>query len=102
MHSYFKNDTIWAANLYGIYNSSPSARFVNPIQIGRPYCIYYIKKLESVLYHGIKTPRSACVEKRGRRQSFLTTSMCFETVVKNYFDFFIITSQTNQYHDNLP
>ena len=43
MHSYFKNDTIFAADLYGIYNSSPSARFVNPIQTGRPYCIYYLE-----------------------------------------------------------
>ena len=42
MHSYFKNDTIFAADLFGIYNSSPSARFVNPIHIGRPYCIYYL------------------------------------------------------------
>ena len=49
MHSYFKNDTIFAADLYGIYNSSPSARFVNPIQIGRPYCIYYLKN--SLLIH---------------------------------------------------
>ena len=30
-----------------------------------------------------------CVEKRGRRPRFLTTSRCFETVVKNYFEFFI-------------
>ena len=30
-----------------------------------------------------------CVEKRGRRPSFLTTSRCFENVVKNYFEFFI-------------
>ena len=50
MHSYFKNDTIWAADLYGIYNSSPSARFVNPIQIGRPYCIYYLRGL----YHELR------------------------------------------------
>ena len=30
-----------------------------------------------------------CVEKRGRRPTFLTTSRCFETVVKNYYEFFI-------------
>ena len=30
-----------------------------------------------------------CVEKRGHRPSFLTTSRCFETMVKNYFEFFI-------------
>ena len=28
-------------------------------------------------------------EKRGRWPSFLTTSRCFETVVKHYFEFFI-------------
>ena len=45
--------------------------------------VYYViyTERESVLYHGIKTPRSVL--------SFLTTSRCFETVVKNYFEFFI-------------
>ena len=32
-------DTIWAANLYGIYKASRRRAVVNPIQIGREYCI---------------------------------------------------------------
>ena len=43
-------------------------------------CEVIYTERESVLYHGIKTPS---------RPSFLTTSRCFETVVKNYFEFFI-------------
>ena len=30
-----------------------------------------------------------CVEKRGRRHSFLTNSRCFEILIKNYFKFFM-------------
>ena len=41
MYSYFKKDTIFASDLYRIYYGSPSARFVNNIQIGRSYFIYY-------------------------------------------------------------
>ena len=46
-------------------------------------CIYYViyTERESVLYHGIKTPRSMLK---------LLTYRCFETVVKNYFDFIIL------------
>ena len=45
--------------------------------------IYYViyTERESVLYHGIKTPRSMLK---------LLTYRCFETVVKNYFDFIIL------------
>ena len=32
-------DTIWAADLYGIYKASRRRAVVNPIQIGREYCI---------------------------------------------------------------
>ena len=32
-------DKIWAADLYGIYEASRRRAVVNPIQIGREYCI---------------------------------------------------------------
>ena len=32
-------DTIWAADLYGIYKVSRRRAVVNPIQIEREYCI---------------------------------------------------------------
>ena len=51
-----------------------------------PICnIYRTRKRSLPRYQNTEK----CVEKRGRRPSFLTTSRCFETVVKNYFEFFI-------------
>ena len=55
------------------------------ISIWKVIYIYRTRKRCLPRYQNTKK----CVEKRGRRPSFLTTSKCFETVVKNYFEFFI-------------
>ena len=48
-----------------------------------------IRKNEKAFFTTVSKQRDRCAEKRGRRPSFLTTTRCFETVVKNNFEFFI-------------
>ena len=62
--------------------SSPRKRL-----LGVLFYVIYTER-ESVIYHGIKTPRSV-LKNEAVGRFFLTTSRCFETVVKNYFEFFI-------------